>query len=107
VRWVLSLRLPARQPLWPRARVVIRELVDNELAAVGRRAARKPVGMRTRLAVAWVSSMSTFKMLSFLRFDMRGGGKNKTRVHRDNKKMKKSHTQAINSIMEINDIRVA
>jgi hypothetical protein len=71
------LRLLARRPLGPRTSVVIRELVD-ELASVGGRATRKPAGMRVRLAVAWASS---FNALSFLRFDMIGGWKERTRVH--------------------------
>jgi hypothetical protein len=78
VRWFLPLCLPARRPLGPRTSVVIRELVD-ELAAVEEWATRKPLGMRTRLAVAWVSS--------FLRFDMRGGW---TRVHQDCEKIEKN-----------------
>jgi hypothetical protein len=80
VVWLLSLRLPARRPLGPRASVVIRELVDDddEVAAVAGRATRKPLATRTRLAVAWVSS---FNALSVLRFDMRGGWKERTRVH--------------------------
>ena len=40
VRWLLSLHLPARQPLEPMTSVLIRELakVDDELAAVDREA---------------------------------------------------------------------
>jgi hypothetical protein len=52
VRWLLSLRLPARRPLGPGTSVVIRDLVDelvDELVAIAGRATRKPVGMRTRL----------------------------------------------------------
>ena len=90
VGWLLSLRLPARRRLGPRTSVVIRELVDVDdnltavdcegLRAAGGRATRKPVGLRTRLAVAWVSSFN----VSFLRFDMRGRWK-ETRVHQDSK----------------------
>ena len=70
VRWLLSLRLPARRPLEPTTSVLIRELVniDDELAVAGGRAARKPGGLRARLAVLSCNTSS------FLRFDMRGGG---------------------------------
>ena len=82
MKWLLSVRRPARRPLEPMTSEVMRELVnpDDELAAVDREAlwadggreTRKPGGLRARLAVGWVLS---FKVLSsdrslFLRFDI-------------------------------------
>ena len=92
MRRFLCLCLPPRRPLVPRTNVVIRDLDDvDELlfSATGGRATRKPEGLRVRFA----AGVSSFNVLSFLRFDMRGLGrawKGRTRVHDKRKKRMKT-----------------